>query len=306
MSAALLDAAFGTRDVYEIVGVARDADAGSVRKAYLKRALKLHPDKAGGDADKFRGLTLAYEILKDAERREAFDRDGDIVEDDASEGASASAAAWDDYWRALYKRVTTEDIEAYKADYIGSAEEREDALQAYSATGGVLEAMMSHIIAEDEDAESRVSLIIADAVRAGALEAAGDFAGTGAKAAAGVKTGARKRGKATRAAAKGSGAASKRAADGAERALADAIRGSRAKRAAMVKSEEAEAAAAAKSMGMGDGEEGLALAIARRSAARGDGLGAFAARYGVALDGFDAASDAAFAGKKQPKRKSRK
>lgn len=67
------------RDYYEILGVGRDADGETVKKAYRKLALQFHPDRNGGDKEaeeKFKEATEAYEILRDAEKRAAYDRYG--------------------------------------------------------------------------------------------------------------------------------------------------------------------------------------------------------------------------------------
>jgi molecular chaperone DnaJ len=67
------------RDYYEILGVARDADAESIKKAYRKLALQYHPDRNGGDKeaeDRFKEATEAYEVLRDADKRAAYDRYG--------------------------------------------------------------------------------------------------------------------------------------------------------------------------------------------------------------------------------------
>src|SRR5215207_1325820 len=67
------------RDYYEILGVAQDADGETVKKAYRKLALQYHPDRNGGDKeaeDKFKEATEAYEVLRDADKRAAYDRYG--------------------------------------------------------------------------------------------------------------------------------------------------------------------------------------------------------------------------------------
>jgi molecular chaperone DnaJ len=69
----------GMRDYYEILGVAKNADADAIKKAYRKLALQYHPDRNGGDKDaegKFKEATEAYEVLRDAEKRAAYDRYG--------------------------------------------------------------------------------------------------------------------------------------------------------------------------------------------------------------------------------------
>lgn len=67
------------RDYYEILGVARDADADEIKRAYRKLAFKYHPDRNGGSKEaeaKFREATEAYEVLRDPEKRGAYDRYG--------------------------------------------------------------------------------------------------------------------------------------------------------------------------------------------------------------------------------------
>ena len=67
------------RDYYEILGVGRDADGEGIKKAYRKLALQYHPDRNQGSKEaeeKFREATEAYEVLKDAQKRAAYDRFG--------------------------------------------------------------------------------------------------------------------------------------------------------------------------------------------------------------------------------------
>ena len=59
---------------YETLGVARDATANEIKRAYRKLAVKHHPDKAGGDAEKFQAINAANELLEDPVRKKAIDQ----------------------------------------------------------------------------------------------------------------------------------------------------------------------------------------------------------------------------------------
>jgi len=66
-------------DPYEVLGVSRDADETTIKKAFRKLARELHPDVNSHDPDaeeKFKAAAEAYEILNDAERRATYDRYG--------------------------------------------------------------------------------------------------------------------------------------------------------------------------------------------------------------------------------------
>jgi curved DNA-binding protein len=66
------------RDYYEVLGVARDATASDIKRAYRKLASKYHPDvsKEADSEAKFKEVGEAYEVLKDTEKRAAYDQLG--------------------------------------------------------------------------------------------------------------------------------------------------------------------------------------------------------------------------------------
>ena len=67
------------RDYYEVLGVSRDADDATIKKAYRKLAKKYHPDINPGDKEaeaKFKEASEAYAVLSDAQKRKQYDQFG--------------------------------------------------------------------------------------------------------------------------------------------------------------------------------------------------------------------------------------
>src|ERR1700748_3932609 len=67
------------RDYYEVLGVARTCNEADLKAAFRKLAMQHHPDRNPGDSEcehKFKEVNEAYDVLKDGNKRAAYDRFG--------------------------------------------------------------------------------------------------------------------------------------------------------------------------------------------------------------------------------------
>jgi len=96
-------------DYYTLLGVGRDADEKTLKSAFRKLAMQYHPDRNPGDAaaeQKFKDIGEAYDVLKDPERRAAYDRYGHAAFEQAGGGgrggAGFDAGAFSDIFDDLF------------------------------------------------------------------------------------------------------------------------------------------------------------------------------------------------------------
>ncbi|MCC7001539.1 MAG: DnaJ domain-containing protein, partial [Gemmatimonadaceae bacterium] len=64
-------------DFYSTLGVSKTASDDEIKQAYRKLAMQFHPDRNGGSKEaeeKFKAITEAYDVLRDPQKRAAFDR----------------------------------------------------------------------------------------------------------------------------------------------------------------------------------------------------------------------------------------
>jgi DnaJ family protein C protein 9 len=148
---------FGSTNLYEIFQVSSEAKTSEIKKAYMKLALKHHPDK-GGDAGTFQALSMIHSILSDEEKRKIYNESGliDSDADDNLESSEQNFEFWNDYFRALFPKLTISAIEKFAKEYIGSKEEETDLLNAYEKCSGDCLKIMDLIMFAEEGEEQRI------------------------------------------------------------------------------------------------------------------------------------------------------
>lgn len=86
------------RDYYEVLGVDKNADDATLKKAYRKLAKKYHPDMNPGDKEaeaKFKEATEAYSVLSDADKRRQYDQFGHAAFENGGGGAGGGFGGFD-------------------------------------------------------------------------------------------------------------------------------------------------------------------------------------------------------------------
>ena len=154
----------GTSDIYVVLGVTRTSTEEEIKKAYRTLALMHHPDK-GGDAEKFKCVSIAYSILSDEGKRATYDRTGDVDEED-----SKDFQGWYDWYRTMFPPITIQAIDEFGLRYKGSAEEKSDVLAAYTKHGGNLRKVMSVIMLAESEDQERIAAIVDSAIADGEVK----------------------------------------------------------------------------------------------------------------------------------------
>ena len=88
------------QDYYELLGVSRTASADDLKKAYRKLAMQYHPDRNPGDAAaelKFKEISEAYDVLRDDDKRAAYDRFGHAAFEGGGRGGAGGAGGGFDF-----------------------------------------------------------------------------------------------------------------------------------------------------------------------------------------------------------------
>ncbi|WFD43461.1 hypothetical protein MPSI1_002123 [Malassezia psittaci] len=169
----------GKVDLYDVLGLDRNTKPSQemIKKAYKKRALQCHPDKAGlrGEqgaedaARTFQQVGFAYSVLSDEKKRKRYDATGstsDFAMDDQD-------IDWQEYFKNLWDgEVNADTLQEFKQKYQGSEEERTDVLKAYRDTKGSLEKIFASVpCSEILVDEQRIIDMVQAAIEVGEIDA---------------------------------------------------------------------------------------------------------------------------------------
>lgn len=85
------------KDYYKILGVSRDASQEEIKRAFRELAHKYHPDKNGGNAEKFKEINEAYQVLGNPEKRQQYDQFGTTFEQAQAQGGFSGFEGFRDF-----------------------------------------------------------------------------------------------------------------------------------------------------------------------------------------------------------------
>jgi molecular chaperone DnaJ len=87
------------KDYYQILGLGKGASQEEIKTAFRKLAHQHHPDKKGGDVEKFKEINEAYQVLSNAEKRQQYDQFGTTFDGAQGFGGGAGGFNWQDFAR---------------------------------------------------------------------------------------------------------------------------------------------------------------------------------------------------------------
>lgn len=168
-----IDKYFGTRVLYEVINVDKNATEAQIKKAYRKASLKVHPDRVPDSekekaTKKFQALAQVHFVLSDADRRKLYDEQGIIANEDDLDGE----ADWADYWRLLFPKISENDIQNFMDKYVGSPEEEADLIATYNRFQGDMDKISETHISYHEQ---RTADQLKELIEAGKIEPFANF-----------------------------------------------------------------------------------------------------------------------------------
>ena len=102
-------------DLYQVLGISRNASSEEIKKAYREAAFKYHPDRNAGDAaaeEKFKNINAAYAVLGDEAKRADYDRYGTTTQQAYQQTYSQSNPFGQDPFEEMFRRAWQQDQNA--------------------------------------------------------------------------------------------------------------------------------------------------------------------------------------------------
>jgi len=160
---------FGCKNLYEVLAIDKKSSPAQIKKAYRKASLVVHPDRVDAVAQqeatrKFQVLAKVHLILSDAEKRAIYDETGLIDEENCISENDSTPEFWEQYWRNLFPKLTTQDINNFFQKYKGSEEERNDLKECYIKYEGDMNSISEYFIGYNIDEEDRFRDILTDLI----------------------------------------------------------------------------------------------------------------------------------------------
>ncbi|CAL8084324.1 unnamed protein product [Calicophoron daubneyi] len=165
---------FHCNDLYNVLGVKRDCKPEELRKAFYKMSLLHHPDRQAESAKeaatiRFQTLSKVYSLLSDHDKRAIYDESG--VVDDEDVLSSKTYDDWVKYWELLFPRITTKQIDEYRAKYRDSEEELNDLVEIYQRSNGNMDVILESLLFSSDSDEKRIRHLIDGLIKEGRVEA---------------------------------------------------------------------------------------------------------------------------------------
>lgn len=117
-----------SKDYYKILGVDKSASQEDIKKAFRKLAHQYHPDKTGGDEEKFKEINEAYQVLGDPDKRAKYDRFGSAFEHGQAGGGFHGFEGFRDFQGFSEGfNINMDDLGDMFGDIFGFGRERKEA-----------------------------------------------------------------------------------------------------------------------------------------------------------------------------------
>jgi molecular chaperone DnaJ len=166
-------------DYYQLLGVPRSADERTIKAAYRKAAMECHPDRHNGCADKeahFKAISEAYDVLKDPQKRAAYDRFGKAAFNGGAGGSPFGAGGGFEGFSDIFSTIFGEfmDPRGQRQNAARGADLRFDLeLSLEEAFAGASKTITVEALAQCEGCSGRGSRGEARAARCGTCGGAG-------------------------------------------------------------------------------------------------------------------------------------